>query len=230
MKKEELLNLMKGEIIVSCQALEGEPLYNEKFSLMPFMALAAKEAGAKIIRTSSVRDVIEIKKKTNLPVIGLIKEKYNGYDIYITPTMKEVDALVEAKSDIIALDLTDGSRVNGLICDEFVKEIKSKYKDIILMADISTYEEGIRAYKSGVDIISTTMSGYTPWSKQSDLPDFELVEKLSKNVDIPVVAEGRLQNPEQVKKMFELGAYSVVIGGAITRPLQIARRFFEVLK
>lgn len=230
MNKAELLNLIKGEIIVSCQALPAEPLYNEDFSLMPFMAQAAKEAGSKMIRTAGVRDVKGIKEKTGLPVIGLIKESYEGYDVYITPTMKEVDALVEAGSDIIALDLTKGTRPNGLSAKEFVKAIRERHDDIILMADISTYEEGIEAAQSGVDIVSTTMSGYTKWSVKTDGPDKELVRRLVSELDIPVIAEGRIHTPGQAKEMLDTGAYAVVVGGAITRPLEIAQKFFEVVK
>ena len=104
MKKEEFLNTIKGKLIVSCQALEGEPLYVEEKSIMYLMARAAKKAGAECIRTNSVRDVIAIKEETGLPVIGLIKKQYEGFDSYITPTMKEVDELVEAGSDCIAID------------------------------------------------------------------------------------------------------------------------------
>ncbi len=230
MNKKELLDLIKGEIIVSCQALSDEPLYNEDFSLMPFMAEAAKRAGSKMIRTSSVRDVVEIKKKTGLPVIGLIKKKYEGYDVYITPTMKEVDELVEAGSDIIALDLTKGTRPENLSPEDIVKQAKEKYPDIIIMADISTFEEGVNAAKYGVDIVSTTMSGYTPWSVQSDGPDFDLVKKLVASVDCPVIAEGKVHTPKQAKEMLEAGAYAVVVGGAITRPLQIAESFFKAIR
>ncbi len=230
MNKKELLDLIKGEIIVSCQALSDEPLYNEDFSLMPFMAEAAKRAGSKMIRTSSVRDVVEIKKKTGLPVIGLIKKKYEGFDVYITPSMKEVDELVEAGSDIIALDLTKGTRPGNLSPEDLVKAAKEKYPNIIIMADISTFEEGVNAAKYGVDIVSTTMSGYTPWSVQADGPDFELVKKLVASVDCPVIAEGKVHTPKQAKEMLEAGAYAVVVGGAITRPLQIAEGFFKVIR
>ncbi len=227
---KELVKLMKGELIVSCQALPGEPLYNEDFSIMPFMAKAAKQAGSKIIRTSSIRDVKAIKKETGLPVIGLVKRKIEGYDVFITPTMKEIDDLVLAGSDIIATDLTKGSRPDFDSPESFIKAVKAKYKDIILMADISTYEEGVNAAESGVDIVGTTMSGYTAWSKKSSGPDFELVERLARVLDIPVVAEGKIHTPAEAKKMFELGAYCVVVGGAITRPLEITKRFFDGVK
>ncbi len=230
MNKKELLSLIKGEIIVSCQALPDEPLYNEDFSLMPFMAEAARQAGSKMIRTSSIRDVVEIKKKTGLPVIGLVKKNYEGFDIYITPSMKEVDDLVEAGSDIIAVDLTDGTRPGNVSTKDFIEQIKAKHPDIVLMADISTFEEGVNAAKWGADIVSSTMSGYTPWSPQVDGPDFDLVKKLVAAVDVPVIAEGKVHRPEQAKMMLEAGAHAVVVGGAITRPLQIAQKFFEVIR
>lgn len=228
--KEEVLNAMKHSIIVSCQALPGEPLYVEEKSIMYLMARAAKQAGATCIRTNSVRDVIAIKEETNLPVIGLIKQQYEGYDSYITPTMKEVDALVEAEADVIALDCTMRTRGDGTTINEYIAAIKEKYPDVMLMADISTYEEGINAWKCGIDLVSTTMSGYTPYSPQKDGPDFELVKQLVAEVDIPVIAEGKVHTPELAKQMLEAGAYAVVVGGAITRPLEIARRFMGAIK
>ena len=112
MDKTELFNRIKGKLIISCQALPGEPLYDPERSLMPFMARAAKEAGSPMIRANTVRDVLGIKKETGLPVIGLIKQVYDGFDGYITPTMEEVDALAEAGADIIAIDCTDRAHGN----------------------------------------------------------------------------------------------------------------------
>ncbi|MCQ2550010.1 MAG: N-acetylmannosamine-6-phosphate 2-epimerase [Lachnospiraceae bacterium] len=226
----EILSATKGSIIVSCQALPGEPLYCEEMSLMPFMAKAAKEAGSKLIRTSSIRDVVEIKKQTGLPVIGLVKKVYEDYDGYITPTMKEIDDLVAVDSDIVALDCTNRKRGDGLTPTEFIKQIKEKYPAIVLMADISTVEEGVAAWKAGVDMVGTTLSGYTPYSPKVDGPDFELVEKLVKAVDIPVIAEGKVHYPDEAKKMLSLGVHAVVVGGAITRPLEIAQRFYKEIQ
>ncbi|MGN0307853.1 MAG: N-acetylmannosamine-6-phosphate 2-epimerase, partial [Lachnospiraceae bacterium] len=180
MKKSlaEILEATRGSIIVSCQALPGEPLYCDTMSLMPFMAKAAKEAGSKCIRTSSIRDVIAIKKETGLPVIGLVKRTIEGYASYITPTMKEVDELVAAESDIVALDCTNRVRGDGTTINEFIAQIKAKYPDIVLMADISTFEEGLNAQECGVDIVGTTLSGYTDYSPRIDGPDYALVERL----------------------------------------------------
>lgn len=227
MNKEELLKKIKGKLIVSCQALPGEPLYIENGTMMPLMAVAAKQAGAAGIRTNSKRDVEEIRKVVDLPIIGLIKKSYDGFPQYITVTMKEIDELVEAKADIIALDCTMRERPEAKTINEFIKKIKEKYPDILLMADISTFEEGVNAEKAGVDFVGTTLSGYTPYSKKSDGPDFNLVENLAKILRIPVIAEGKVHEPKQAKKMLELGAFAVVVGGAITRPLEIAQRFVK---
>ncbi len=230
MTKQELLEQIKGKVIVSCQAVQGEPLYVEEKSIMYLMARAAKQAGTPMIRTSSIRDVVAIKEETGLPVIGLIKIQYEGFESYITPTMKEVDALVDAGSDIVALDCTNQKRGDGKSISEFIIEVRTKYPDVVLMADISTYEEGVNAWKLGMDLVGTTMSGYTALSPKLDGPDYELVKKLSETVDIPVIGEGRVHSPEQAVKMLEAGAYAVVVGGAITRPLEIAQRFIKAVE
>lgn len=232
MKKSlaEILEATKGSIIVSCQALPGEPLYCEEMSLMPFMAQAAKEAGSKCIRTSSIRDVVEIKKQTGLPVIGLVKRVVEGYASYITPTMQEIDDLVAADADIVALDCTQRVRGDGTTINDFIAQIKAKYPDIVLMADISTFEEAINAQECGVDLVGTTLSGYTDYSPKVDGPDFALVERLSRELKIPVIAEGKVHYPDQAKKMLKLGAHAVVVGGAITRPLEIAQRFYQAIE
>ena len=228
--KQEILDKIKGQLIVSCQALPSEPLYVEEKSIMYLMARAAKQAGSPCIRTSSIRDVLAIKEETRLPVIGIIKINYDGYDSYITPPMKEVDELYAADADIIALDCTLRKRGDGSTINEFIAQIKEKYPDVILMADISTYEEGVNAWKCGVDFVGTTLSGYTDYSPKVDGPDTELVKRLSETLDIPVIAEGKVHYPDQAVEMFEAGAYAVVVGGAITRPLEIATRFINRVK
>lgn len=138
--------------------------------------------------------------------------------------------MVAADSDIIALDCTDMKRGDGKTIPEFLAEIRAKYPDIVLMADISTFEEGIRAWKCGVDMVGTTMNGYTPHTTKTDGPNYELVRQLVEALPIPVIAEGRVHQPEQAKKMLELGAHAVVVGGAITRPLEIAQRFYKAIE
>lgn len=196
---------------------------------MPLMARAAKQSGACAIRTNGVRDVVGIKEETNLPVIGIIKKRYEGCEQYITVTMDEVDQLVEAGADVIAFDCTLRNRVDGRSVDEFIKAIKEKYPEIVLMADISNFEEGINAWKAGVDMVGTTLSGYTPYTEKLDEPDFKLIEELAQNIDIPVIAEGRIHQPDQAVKALDLGAYAVVVGGAITRPAEITERFVKAI-
>lgn len=230
MNKSEVLERIKGNLIVSCQALKGEPLYLGDKTIMPYMARAAKQAGACAIRTNGVMDVLAIKKETDLPIIGLIKRVYEGFEPFITPTMKEIDALVDAKADIIAFDCTLRERVDGKTINEFIKEVKEKYPDMLLMADISDYEEGINAYRSGIDFVGTTLSGYTSYTKDRPTPDFDLVKRLSQDIDIPILAEGNVHTPEEAKNMLDCGAFAVVVGGAITRPLEITERFIKEMK
>ena len=230
MDKKELYEYLRGELIVSCQALPGEPLYREEGGVMCLMAQAAKNAGVKAIRAQGIVDIKQIKEQTNLPVIGIIKKSYPGYATYITATMDEVDKLAEVGSDIIALDCTNRERGDGKTPSEFVKEIKEKYPNIVLMADISNLEEAIEAEKAGVDFVGTTMNGYTPYTTVSKKFDPSLVKEIVKNVKIPVIAEGKIHEPKEAKAALEAGAHCMVVGGAITRPQEITSRFLAELK
>ena len=231
MTKQELFSIMKGTIIVSCQATPGEPLYMRDQSMMYLMARAAKQAGAKMIRTSSVRDIVEIKEETGLPVIGLIKREYPGYQGRITMTMREVDECMEAMADIVSIDCTDCERGDGLTPPEFLRQVKAKYPNIIIMADCTTLEEAVAAYEAGADLVGSTMNGYTPQTAHcKGDPNYELVEQMVAKLPCPVIAEGRVHTPEQARRMLELGAWAVVVGGAITRPLEIATRFMNAVK
>lgn len=220
-----MLDIIKDKLIVSCQALEDEPLHSS--FIMGKMANAAKIGGAVAIRAQGVEDIIEIKKVTNLPVIGIIKRNYEDSPIYITPTKKEIDELLTTKCEMIAIDATNRNRPNNENLEELINYIKSK--NVLVMADISNYEEAIKAYEYGVDCISTTLSGYTPYTKKLEGPDFELIEKLVKELDIPIIAEGRINTPEELKKALSIGAYSAVVGSAITRPQLITEKFTKAI-
>ena len=206
---------MNKGLIVSCQALENEPLHSS--FIMGKMALAAKDGGAVGIRANSVEDITAIKGEVDLPIIGIIKKDYPGLVPYITPTMKEVDELVNAKVDVIALDATINQDV------EFIKAVMEKYPNQKFMADISTVEEGLRAEKLGFDYIGTTLVGYTEQSK--GINNFEVLDELIRQCTKPVIAEGNFDTPEKARKAMENGAYAVVVGGAITRPQLITKKF-----
>ena len=231
MTKEQLFEMMHGNLIISCQATPGEPLYDPERSVMPLMARAAKQAGAKMIRTSSARDIRGIKEETGLPVIGLIKREYPGYYGRITMTMTEVDECMDALADIVSIDCTDTPRADGLTPPEFLRQVKEKYPNIIIMADCATAEEAIAAYDAGADLVGTTLSGYTPQTAhKAGKPDVEMVKRLVKELPCPVIAEGNVHTPEAARMMLEAGAWSVVVGGAITRPFEIATRFMAAVK
>lgn len=221
-----MLNQIKGKLIVSCQALEDEPLHDPQ--IMAKMALAAKQGGAVAIRSNSVEDIIAIKKEVDLPVIGLFKKNYLDSDVFITPTKKEVLALINSGCDMIAIDATNRKRPNNESLHQLVDFIHENKH--LAMADISTLEEAITAESFGFDCISTTLSGYTPYSPQSFEPDYKLVEACVKTLKIPVIAEGRIWENEQLKKILSFKPYAVVIGSAITRPQMITEKFVKIIE
>lgn len=223
---KEIFNQIKGKLIVSCQALEDEPLYSS--FIMGKMALAATQAGAGGIRANTISDIKEIKKNTNLPIIGIIKRNYGNCNVYITPTIKEVDELVEEGVDIIAIDSTRRQRPDNVELECFVKNIKEKYPNQIVMGDISNVDEAVYSEKIGVDIVGTTLCGYTDYTK-GDNP-LNTLQEVLKAVNIPVIAEGNLDTPEKAKKSIQMGALAVVVGGAITRPKQIAEKFIKAIE
>ena len=224
---KNIINQLKGTVIVSVQAMPSEPLYLEK--CMAAMMKSVVNGGASALRVAGVRDVKNAKRLFDVPVIGITKPNVipkNWKEIvYITPTIKDVIDLIEAGADIIACDGTQRKRPNGEKLEDLIKYIHINKK--LAMADISTLEEGILAEKAGADILSTTLAGYTLESSNSpsDEPDFNLLEQLVKNTTKPVVLEGRIWEPEQVDRAFEIGAHCVVIGSAITRPQLITKRF-----
>ncbi len=227
MTNKEILDKIKGGLIVSCQALASEPLYDSY--IMSKMAWAAKLGGAVGIRANTVVDIKAIKEKVDLPLIGIIKQEYDDSDVYITPTMKEVDALVETGCEIIAIDATNRFRHNGETLEAFFTKVREKYPNQLFMADTSCFDEGKKAEELGFDLIGTTMAGYTPYTKGTPLPDFNLMQRYVSELHTPVIAEGGIWVPEQLKKAIDIGVHSAVVGTAITRPRDITKRFVEVL-
>lgn len=224
-----VLKLEKG-LIVSCQALEDEPLHSS--FIMGRMAVAAVEGGALGIRANSLDDIKEIKSLVDVPIIGIIKKDYADSDVYITATMEEVDTLYTSGADVIAMDATHLMRPNNISLDDFYYQVRNKYPDIVLMADCSTVEEAIHADELGFDYIGTTLVGYTDHSKHLKIEenDFEIIREILDKVKNPVIAEGNIDSPEKARRVLELGCHSVVVGSIITRPQIITKRFADEIK
>lgn len=228
---ERFLAQVRGRLIVSCQAQPHEPLHGS--AIMARMAVAAAAGGAAAIRANTPPDIRAIRAAVDLPIIGLFKVDVAGYSVYITPRLEDAQAVAEAGADVIAIDATDRPRPEYATLAEYIAAIHAA-TGLPVMADISTYEEGMAAAAAGADLVSTTMSGYTPYSPQQAGPDLELVHRLARSLAeslrTPLVAEGRYHTPEQAAAALAAGAAAVVVGGAITRPHEITRRFTQALR
>jgi N-acylglucosamine-6-phosphate 2-epimerase len=224
-----MLNAVKNNLIVSCQALPDEALHSS--FIMSKMALAAKQGGAKGIRANSKTDIIEIKKEVSLPVVGIVKRDYKDSSVFITATYREIDELLESGCEMIAMDATVRRRPENIALGKLVAYVREKDAAVQLMADIATLEEAIQAEKLGFDCISTTLYGYTEETNKKKLydNDFAFLKQVIEHVRTPVIAEGNVATPEMAKRCLQIGAHAVVVGGAITRPQQITERFVETI-
>ncbi|AVL77382.1 N-acetylmannosamine-6-phosphate 2-epimerase [Staphylococcus cohnii] len=216
-------------LIVSCQALENEPLHSS--FIMSKMALAAYEGGAVGIRANSKEDIMAIKQEVNLPIIGIVKRDYANSDVFITATRKEVDELLESKCEVIALDATKQERPEESL-QELVSYIRQQAPNIEIMADISTLEEAQYADKLGFDYIGTTLRGYTANTKGHILyeDNFKFLKDVISHVHAKVIAEGNVITPEMFKQVTALNVHCTVVGGAITRPKEITKRFIQAIE
>lgn len=220
----QIIQQLKGGLIVSCQARANQPFNSPE--LLAEMAKAAQLGGAVAIRANGPANIAAMVKVVALPILGINKITYPGSDVYITPTPDAAKAVATEGCQIIAIDGTDRARPEGWILKELIAAIKRECQ-LPVMADISTYEEGVAAAQAGADLVATTLSGYTPYSPKLEGPDLELVRRLAADLSVPVIAEGRINSPEQVSECFEAGAFAVVVGRAITMPHEITRRFAQ---
>lgn len=218
-------NLPRG-LVVSCQAKPGSPLRIPQ--VMAAMAQAAEVGGAVGIRANGVEDISAIRAVVRLPIIGILKQVHAGFDVFITPTLESAQQVLAAGADIIAMDATLRPRPDQLSTVEAIKLYKSEL-GVPVMADISTLEEGLAAADAGADILATTLSGYTPYSRQQAAPDFLLIAELAARIQTPIIAEGRLVSPEDARRALELGAHAVVIGTAITAVDWVTQRYVTAL-
>ena len=224
---EELL----GKVIVSCQAYEDTPLYGPNY--MKAMAESVLVGGASGIRACWPQDIKAIREICDKPIIGIYKE-FTDSDpldtVFITPTLQRAIEIIEAGADVLGIDCTIRPTRGKKELIVLLNEIKSKYPNVAIMADIATVEEGIFIAKSGlVDIVSTTLNGYTRDSvdQKTEKPNVEIIKELKKEIDIPINGEGRIWTVEDMKLVLDAGANMVTIGTAITRPHLITERFVK---
>lgn len=209
-------------LIVSCQPVVGGAL--DRDDIVVALAQAAVAGGAKAVRIEGVKRVQAVKAAVNVPVIGIIKRPEEPR-VYITPYLADVDALAEAGADIIAFDATQRSRpvsVSALI-------ERGHSHQRVMMADCATAADATNAATLGCEIVGTTLSGYiTPAGEPNPEPplepDLDLVRTLAAR-GLRVIAEGRINTPEQAKQALDAGAWAVTVGTALTR-LELTTRWF----
>lgn len=216
--------LLNG-LIVSCQVDEANPLAGVEF--IRAITEAVCLGGCVGVRINGTENVRAAKQAVSVPVLGIIKRFYDGSEVYITPTRVEVESLVEAGADVIALDATSRSRPDGSQLHELIDIIHAAGR--VAMADVSTFKEGIKASECGADLVATTLSGYTANSRQLEGPDYDLISRLCEAIPVPVIAEGRIWTPRDAQMALAQGAYAVVVGTAITNPTLITQRFVAAL-
>ncbi|MEE4193933.1 MAG: N-acetylmannosamine-6-phosphate 2-epimerase [Anaerolineae bacterium] len=231
LEKETLLAAIAGNLIVSVQPdayhPESDPMNDP--NVIAAMAASVVQGGAAAVRINSPQHIRAVRERVSVPVIGLFKFDIEGYDVRITPTIHHAKQIAEAGADVIALDATHRPRPEGLDAVQFIQRVKAE-TGCLIMADISTVEEGIAAAEAGADFIATTLSGYTAYSPQSEGPDYALVKALAAEIQTPIVAEGRISTPAEARQMLESGAFAVTVGSAITRPRSITQHFLQQIK
>lgn len=229
-RKKQILESLKGGLIVSCQVQHDDPIYTD--NMVVKMAEAARWAGAVGIRANSPEQIKAIKEAVpELPMIGLWKVWHDDTDVFITPTMKEVKAIWEAGAEIIALDCTAQVTHEGTQAWNLIKEVKKETPEAIIFADVSNLEEARRAVENGADIVAPTLYGYTKETSHIEGADYRMFAQMCRELkdEAYVMMEGHLYTPEDAMKCIFLGAHSVVVGSAITRPHLTAKRFVDLL-
>jgi len=235
---QERLQSIDGALVVSCQASIGEPLNRPEHILA--MSLSAINGGARALRLGGVENVRYVRKAAtelfdgHLPLVGLTKSEIPAADkltsVYITASFNDAAALAEAGADFIALDATARKRADNETLAQTIERIHSELQ-LPVWADCATFGEGIAACEAGADLISTTLFGYTQETElpKDHGPGMDLLKEFVDHLNVPVILEGRVWTPEELTRAFEIGAYAVVVGSAITRPQLITERFVKAI-
>ena len=211
---------LRGRLVVSCQAAEGDP-FDSSDEIARF-AHAALLAGAAGIRANGPDDIKAIRQLGPVPIIGIQKAIWQDGLTLITPSVADARLLVDAGADMIALDCTRRGRESGAL--RRLAQIREELR-VPVLADIATVDEALAAQDAGADAVLSTLRGYTPDTSDVLLFEPSFISELVKSVNVPVIAEGRILTPQHARAALEAGAFAVVVGSAITRPKEIARRF-----
>lgn len=218
---------LQSSLVISCQAPSNSPLHNP--DIIANIALACVNQGAKGLRIDSPNHIKAVRKLLpDIPIIGLWKQMGLDSDVYITPRLEDAIAVAEAGADIIAIDATQRKRPNGETLEEIISHIQQNLQKLV-MADIDTKENAIIARDLGVDFIGTTLYGYTQDTRQFTPPNFDLIEELVREINIPIICEGGIKTPEEAKKALDKGCFCVVVGTAITGIDLLAQNFVKAL-
>lgn len=224
-------DLIPRGIIVSCQLEPTEPLHTPQHCAL--FAQAAEAGGASGVRAEGVQNIQEIRATTRIPLIGCIRDSYADGWMLVTPDMAAVEKLVRVGVDVVAMDATLRTRPNGLDGARFLADVRKRYPDLVILADISTFEEGVRAADVGASALSTVLCGRTKETYEQSLavsPNVDMIYRLATTLRTPVLAEGFIWNTADAATAIESGAYGVVVGGAITRPRVLTQLFVNAVE
>ncbi len=204
---------LRGGLIVSCQAPKGSPLCDPQ--IIAALALTAERHGAVGVRINSAEHIAATKLSVSVPIIGIEKVVTPESDVYITPTCEVAKQVAASGANILAIDATFRPRPKGEQFESLIRQIQQELR-LPVMADVATFDEGLRAADCGAEIVATTLCGYTAESRGSQLPALDLLSKLAETLKLPVICEGGVSSPEQLRQAFDCGAFAVVVGTAIT--------------
>ncbi len=219
-----LIEALRGRLVVSCQAYPGEAMNDPR--TMAQVAQAVVVGGAAAVRAKGLDDVRLVAAAVDVPVVGLVKEGDDG--VYITPTLELAVQVARAGAHVVAVDGTRRPRPDGRTLRETVTALRER-TGVLVMADCGSLDDALAAVDAGIDLVGTTLAGYTGERPRTDGPDLELLEQVVAAVAVPVIAEGRISTPEQVAAALALGAHAVCVGTAITHPSTLTSRFVDGL-
>lgn len=224
--RELVVDGLLGTVIISCQAGPESPLNSP--SMIAALAASSELGGAAGFRVDGPENIRAVRAVSSKPILGINKVHRDGSEVFITATLADALAAVEAGADVIALDGTPRHRPDAETLPHIIAELHAR--GIPVMADIATREDAEYAVASGADIVATTLAGYTPETAglSSDEPAWALLAAI-RDLPVPVFVEGRIWTREHAVQAFESGARSVIIGSAVTVPQFITQRFVAAL-